>query len=286
MNLPLDGRVPIIAGVDGSAEAIDAVRWAARAALRHHLPLELVHATAFTDLLVASVVPPTDETKDLIRRHGRHLLRAAHEVACGAGASDVRERLDPDRPAQALLDLAGEATAVVVGHGRGRFGALLAGSVATALAAHAPRPVVVARGDLWDAPTVSGPVVAGIDGGPDTAAVVAAAFAEAASLGATLLVLHAKSDPDVGETATALDEVLEEPGRRHPDVHVEHTVVAGRPRHELLERSAHAQLVVLGRRGRGGFPGLLLGSTAQALVHHASCPVLITHAGEQTSSQP
>ncbi|MFI5615818.1 universal stress protein [Amycolatopsis sp. NPDC051903] len=275
----LPGPAPIIAGVDGSAEAVDAVRWAARAAARHRLPLELVHATAFPDLLAGGVVPPTEEAKDLLRRHGRHLLRAAREVACGAGAADVRERLDPDRPAPALLDLAEQASAVVVGHGHGRFGSLLAGSVAVALAAHAPRPVVVARGDLWDAPAAAGPVVAGIDGGPDTAAVVAAAFTEAASLGATLLVLHAKNDADVGETASALDEVLEEPSRRHRGVVVEHTVVAGRPRHELLERSVSAQLVVLGRRGRGGFPGLLLGSTAEALVHHAACPVLVTHAG-------
>ncbi|QRP42913.1 universal stress protein [Amycolatopsis sp. FDAARGOS 1241] len=279
MTPPLPAPAPIIAGVDGSAEAVDAVRWAARAAVRHDVPLELVHATSFPDLLVGGVVPPTEEAKVLLRRHGRHLLRAAHEVARGAGAADVRERLDPDRPAPALLDLAGQASAVVVGHGQGRFGSLLAGSVAMALAAHAPRPVVVARGDLWDVPAAAGPVVAGIDGGPDTVAVVAAAFTEAASLGAALLVLHAKNDPDVGETASALDEVLEEPSRHHPDVLVEHTVVGGRPRHELLERSANAQLIVLGRRGRGGFPGLLLGSTVQALVHHAASPVLVTHAG-------
>ncbi|HWD03244.1 MAG TPA: universal stress protein [Amycolatopsis sp.] len=271
---------PIVAGVDGSAEATDAVRWAARAALRRRLPLELVHATAFPDLLVGGVVPPTEEAKDYLRRHGRHLLRAAADVARGAGAPDVRDRLDTDRPAPALLDLAAQAATVVVGHGRGRFGALLAGSVATALSAHAPCPVVVTRGDLWDAPGPAGPVVAGLDGGPDTVAVAAAAFAEADALGAPLHVLHAKDDPEAGEFRPTLDEVLHEQGRHHPDVRVEHTVAAGRPRHELLDRSAHAQLLVLGRRGRGGFPGLLLGSTAQAMVHHASCPVLITHAGQ------
>lgn len=276
MTTPLPA--PIVAGVDGSAQAIDAVRWAARAALRHQLPLELVHATAFPDLLVGGVVPPTGEAKEYLRRHGRHLLRSARETAQGVGAPDVRDRLDPERPAPALLDLARHATAVVVGQGRGRFGSLLAGSVATALASHAPSPVVVTRGDLWDAPGATGPVVAGIDGGPDSREVAAAAFAEAAAHGATLRVLHAKDDPEAEEPLTPLDEVLHEQTRHHPDVRVEHTVVAARPRHELLDLSTDARLVVVGRRGRGGFPGLLLGSTAHALVHHADCPVLIVHA--------
>lgn len=48
-----------------------------------------------------------------------------------------------------------------------------------------------------------------------------------------------------------------------------------RPARVLIDRSASADLLVVGARGRGGFGGLKLGSVSQQVTVHAKCPVMI-----------
>ena len=43
----------------------------------------------------------------------------------------------------------------------------------------------------------------------------------------------------------------------------------------ITEIAGGGDLLVVGSRGRGGFAGLLLGSTSQAVLHHAQCPVMV-----------
>lgn len=43
----------------------------------------------------------------------------------------------------------------------------------------------------------------------------------------------------------------------------------------LIKHSQQADLLVVGRRGHGGFIGLLIGSTAEQVTRHASCPVVV-----------
>jgi nucleotide-binding universal stress UspA family protein len=53
------------------------------------------------------------------------------------------------------------------------------------------------------------------------------------------------------------------------------TLVNDLPAQAILDRARHADLVVVGSRGHGGFKGLLVGSVSDKVVHHADCPVVV-----------
>ena len=56
---------------------------------------------------------------------------------------------------------------------------------------------------------------------------------------------------------------------------VQAEVLVGHPSAQLLATARPQDLLVVGSRGRGGFTGLLLGSTSTQLAQHAPCPVLV-----------
>jgi nucleotide-binding universal stress UspA family protein len=56
---------------------------------------------------------------------------------------------------------------------------------------------------------------------------------------------------------------------------INEVVTQGPPAKTLLSAAKGAELVVVGRRGHGGFLGLLLGSVATQVVNHAPCPVVV-----------
>ncbi|MCU1455859.1 MAG: uspA3, partial [Acidimicrobiales bacterium] len=46
----------------------------------------------------------------------------------------------------------------------------------------------------------------------------------------------------------------------------------------LLREAKGAEVLVVGSRGRGGFAGLLLGSTSQQCLHHSPCTIVVVPA--------
>jgi nucleotide-binding universal stress UspA family protein len=63
-----------------------------------------------------------------------------------------------------------------------------------------------------------------------------------------------------------------------PGVSVRQVVVEGNAAQAILDTAKHADLLVMGNRGHGGFADALIGSVSVNCLHHATCPVVIVRA--------
>ncbi|HEX5115311.1 MAG TPA: universal stress protein [Pseudonocardiaceae bacterium] len=278
---------PIVAGVDGSDSARLAASWAADEAARRNVTLRLVAAVHLPVVGYGGAVgPAVDYTDDLRADAAGHLdgLRSAILTVHPDLEVDIRVRTGPS--ASALIEESSDALLMVLGsRGLGGFTGVLVGSTAVVLVAHGHCPVAVIRPG-----TADGPVVVGVDGSPASETAVALAFDEASLRGAELVAVHTWLDygPYAPYAVAEIDwdavdqrqqELLAQRlagwQEKYPDVTVRRVVRQDRPARSLLEQAAHAQLLVVGSRGRGGFTGMLVGSTSQALVYHAPCPLLV-----------
>ena len=291
----MTGIKPIVVGVDGSESASAAVAWAARAAAALSLPLHIVtvvHIPAFyyTEPYLAESFK--EELEDTAKaRLGSARVHAKQTVD---EPLDITTEQHEGKVSQTLIELSAHAHMVVLGsRGHGEFTGLLVGSTTSAVAAHGHCPLVVVRGRTMDGqPPTEGPIVVGIDGSESSKAAVEVAFEQAAARGASLVAVNVWSDvsvqPSLGASPedalwssiqtgeeVVLSERLAGYQERYPDVTVERVVARDRPVRVLSEFAEKAQLIVVGSRGRGGFTGMLLGSTSNALLHTADCPVMI-----------
>ncbi|MPZ78949.1 MAG: universal stress protein [Actinophytocola sp.] len=281
---------PVVVGVDGSPSALRAVRWAAEEAERRGLELKLVHVYSTPVGLPGGIIEPA-AVRDALRTQGRRWLSEARAVAAEVSA-DLRPGivLEAADIVPVLVKESLAASLLVLGtRGLGGFAGLLIGSTAVTLAGRAHCPLVVVRGEDDRS---HGPVVVGVDGLPNSEAAVEFAFAEASLHGADLVAVHTWAEPVADTLLLGHPEPPDfEPAQQHayqtlaerlagwrekyPDVHVTREVVRDHPSRALLRYAEGARLVVVGTRGRGGFRGLVLGSTGQHLLHHAPCPVAI-----------
>jgi nucleotide-binding universal stress UspA family protein len=288
---------PVVAAVDGSDSALEAVRWAAREAARRHAPLRLVAAIGWTSPAQLGDPGFGPDPRAFALQHAQaHLARAVDAAVVAApGTTPEAEALD-GFPIPRLVDESRSARELVIGNrGLGGVAGLLLGSVAFALGAQGACPVVVVRGRTAAA---DGPVVVGVDGSPVSDAALAYAYEAAAVRRARLVAVHVWFDLNAGpitlpslewnvvaqEERAALAERLAGWREKYPDVEVEPLVKRDLPGQVLVEQSTRAQLVVVGSHGRGGVSGLVLGSVSHALAHRAGCPVAIVRGDATTGA--
>ncbi|MFD9127529.1 universal stress protein [Kitasatospora sp. NPDC059571] len=265
--------LPVIVGVDGSEAGLAAADWAAREALLRDRTLRILHARPLMPHLLPDPGVPARSGTELLHRT-RHLLAVRHP--------HLRTRAEEvyDIVTSMLVAAGEDAELLVLGaRGSGGFQELRVGSTALHVAARAGCPTVVLPADP-PGPQPRDLVVVGVDARRPAEAALAFAFDSADRYGLPLRVLHAAAVPPTGpagrdgdaETAL-LAGVLKTWRSAHPEVEVVEDAEYAAPAGALVEASAKARLLVLGRRPAARVGAL--GPVAHAVLHHADCPVAI-----------
>lgn len=276
----------IAVGTDGSTTALEAVRWAAHTAAIHQTHLDLIYAIdAVSPPLIEYAVP--EVYFDGARQVAQTVLQDAKAVALAVDPDlEVHTHIIRDSARGALLGRSRHTSLLVVGNsGSGRVSSALVGSVTGALATHASCPLAVIRGPEWDRPP-SGVVTVGVDGSATAQVALDWAAHEAAERAAQLDVVAAwdSSGFDGPDNAFAdayaqienhLADDVDRIARRLPRVRVTTQVVDDDPVSALVKAAESSDLLVVGSRGRGGFTGLLLGSTSHGLLYATHRPLVI-----------
>ncbi|AEX40517.1 Universal stress protein A [Corynebacterium pseudotuberculosis] len=286
----------VVVAVDGSEASNNAVRWAANTANKRGVPLRLAASYTMPQFLYAEGMVPPQELFDELQTETMATVEAARTLAHEV-APDIKigYTIAEGSPIDMLLEMSSEVTMIVMGsRGLGGLSGMVMGSVSAAVVSHAKCPVVVVREDnqVTDA-NKYGPVVVGVDGSEVSQRATEFAFEEAQARGAKLVAIHTWMDMQVQASLAGLAaaqqewNVIEEEQtqllhdriqpllERFPDVNVDMVITRDRPIRALEDSAKDAQLLVVGSHGRGGFRGMLLGSTSRALLQSAPCPMVV-----------
>jgi nucleotide-binding universal stress UspA family protein len=295
----------VLVGVDGSDASTNALEWAVQEAQRWGWGIHLACAYALPSFTAASLDGGYAALDNAAIKSGAAaVLDNATELAEARGVQ-VTASLETGDPAGALVELSkGVRLAVVGTRGRGGFAERLLGTVSSALPAHGHCPTVVVPlrtgkngGEATEARAIER-IVVGVDGSPSSEIALSRAIEEALAWEATLTAFSSipvttgtslfawapavvDHDAILADLEVGLDQLVDRAlGDREtpPGFVVRRHGLDGAAASLLVEFSTAVDLVVVGSRGRGGFSGLLLGSTSQAVLHHAVCPVMVVPA--------
>lgn len=260
-------ELPVTVGVDGSSASLRAAGLAAEEALSRGRGLRVLHALPLMPHLVSG-----RDTRPRCGERGalaevRHVLAVRHP--------ELRVRAEEVHDvATAALVAAGEAAELLVlaARGDGGFPGLRVGATALHVAARAGCPVIVAP--VAEDPVPRDHVLAAVDARRPAEAVLDFAFDLARRHDLALRVLHAWPPGGPGRSERELLSTALEPWRAaYPDVPLTGDCEPGGAGQVLVEASAKARFLVLGRRRCA--PVGRLGPVAHAALHHAECAVAV-----------
>ena len=279
----------ILVGVDGSHASYKATWWAANYAKHAGLTLQIVCAYSLPSYAAVSFDATYTAMGDDNAAHSdaQEILSKAKAIADEQGVEATTLIVTGD-PASVFVELSRNYNLIVIGNrGKGGLAERLLGTTSSSLPAYAYCPIVVVPytdddGNLMHLNNTITKVAVGSDESKWglKALEIAANFAAAwdAELDVISAVPNMKGSDDEGVMASFKDDLevrikpLEE---AHPDLKINKQIVPGPAVGALTKASYDHDVVVVGSRGRGGFTGLLRGSTSQGVLQHAVGPVYV-----------
>ncbi|MEP7160797.1 MAG: universal stress protein [Dermatophilaceae bacterium] len=289
MSTALQSADRVVVGSDGSRPASAAVEWAAAWAWGTGKGLTLVGTVRPFPSRVARRDSATYD--DGLRKVAQEHLDTERERLLDKHPElDVVAVAITGTASHTLVEASKDASLVVVGtRGVGAMAGMLLGSTSDDVVTYATGPVAIVP-DEAKPPHLSD-IAVGVDIGDDSMRALSFAIDSARSLGVPVRAVHAV---DVAAymrmtsilALTLTEEELLEEGRQDIDealsklggtdgVTIEPVVSSDRPIDALTAATETSSLVVVGSRGRGGFAGLLLGSTSRKLAQLSKVPTIV-----------
>ncbi|MGO3146929.1 MAG: universal stress protein [Leucobacter sp.] len=275
-------------GVDASNHSRAALAWGLKRASERGASVELLHVAddSFLSESVAFLSEAQNASEQMLANeieYARTTLGFAGNIT---GTAVVGHPI-------AEVELASKNSDLLIlgAHSGSRFAGSVFGTRAVKIAAVAHCPVAVIPAEQEN--TGEG-IVVGVDGSESSKLALAFAANEAAHNGKPLIAVYAWMPPLTPgleylwseELVTAQQSAAEEAiaiavaglASRYPDLEVRREIVQAPPVTALLQVAEHAEMVVVGSRGRGGISRLLLGSVSHGILSQLPCTTVVTRA--------
>lgn len=280
----------ILVGVDGSQASYKATWWAANYAKHAGLMLQIVCAYSLPSYAAVSFDSTYTSMGDDSTAHldAQEILSKAKAIADEQGV-EAQTLIVTGDPSSVFVELSRNYNLIVIGNrGKGGLAERLLGTTSSSLPAYAYCPIIVVPYTDDDGKTLHlNNTIQRVAVGIDASQWGIKALEISAELsdvnGAELDVIDAVpglqgvSDEDgvYDSYMEDLETMLAPVRQAHPDLKITKTIVPESAVSALTKASYDHDVVVVGSRGRGGFTGLLVGSTSQGLIQHSAGPVYV-----------